>query len=132
MSLFSQPGGVDSGLKLSDLSRDGFWYLATPYSKFPFGLEAAFHAASLAAAQCLKASLPIYCPIAHTHPIAIYGGIEPKDHDIWLPADRPFMDAALGLIVCMMPSWEESYGISVEIKTFEEAQKPIFYMDWPE
>lgn len=108
---------------------EGFWYLATPYSKFPAGLEAAHKAACEYAATLIKSGVRIYCPIAHTHPIAVFGNIDPYSHAIWLPADRPFMDNAVGLIVVKMTGWEKSIGITEEIKTFKKAGKPILFME---
>lgn len=110
---------------------DGLWYLATPYSKYPRGLEKAFVEACRAAALLVRHGVRVYSPIAHTHPVAIHGGIDPLDHSIWLPADKPFMDAACGLLVVRMTGWAESYGIGEEIKVFEAAGKPIRHMDWP-
>lgn len=106
-----------------------FWYLATPYSKYPDGPEEAFKEASRQAALLVEARVPVFCPIAHTHPVATYGELSPLDHDIWLPADQPFMDAAIGLIVCKMRGWNESYGITHEIKAFEDMEKPIVLME---
>ena len=73
------------------------------------------------AANLIEQGMRIYCPIAHTHPIAIYGDLDPLDHTIWLPADGPFMDAAVGLIVVRMRGWDKSKGIAAEIKRFGEA-----------
>ena len=109
----------------------GYWYLASPYSKYPQGLEAAFIEVSKAAAQLIKQGVRIYCPISHSHPIAIYGKIDPLDHSLWLAADKPFMDGARGLIVLKMDTWENSFGIGVEIEAFKAAGKPIQYMEWP-
>lgn len=106
-----------------------FFYLATPYSKWKAGIDDAFELACREAARLIKAGVPTYSPIAHTHPIAKIGGIDPLAHDIWLPADRPMMDAAVGLIVLRADGWEDSYGIAEEIKVFKAAGKPIFYMD---
>jgi hypothetical protein len=106
-----------------------FWYLATPYSKYPDGIEAAFRAACEQSALLVKAGIPIFCPIAHTHPVAIQGGIDPFDHEIWLPADEPFMHLACGLIFCKLPSWEISYGMNEERKVFTAAGKPILDME---
>ncbi|MBP2232560.1 hypothetical protein J2847_005889 [Azospirillum agricola] len=105
-----------------------FWYLATPYSQFAGGIAAAFRAACDQAAVLVKAGIPVFAPIVHTHPIAILGGLDPRDHGIWLPADAPFMAAARGLIVCKLPGWTESFGIAEEIKAFQAMVKPIVYM----
>ena len=107
-----------------------FSYLATPYSKYPGGIEAAHREACRAAAMLVKAGVGVYSPIAHTHPIAIYGGIDPLNHDIWLPADTPMMQAASSITVVKMKGWQESVGVAHEIKAFQEMGKPVFYMEW--
>jgi hypothetical protein len=109
----------------------GYWYLATPYSKYPGGIEAAFQEACRVSAWLIRQEVRLYCPIAHTHPIAVAGGIDPHDHKIWLPADKPFMDAAEGIVVAMMPTWEESYGIKQEIDEFKRTGRILYYMRWP-
>jgi hypothetical protein len=106
-----------------------FYYLATPYSKYPGGLEEAFKLACRATADLIRAGIRVYSPIAHTHPVAIHGEIDPYDHGIWLPADAPFMHHACGMIVLRAESWEKSYGIKCEIEEFTKAGKPIIYMD---
>lgn len=106
-----------------------YWYLATPYSKYPEGIEAAFVAACVNHALLIKAGIPTFCPIAHTHGPATLGGIDPLDHKIWLPADAPFMHAAFGLIMCKLPSWEISYGMNAEREAFDAAGKPVVWME---
>ena len=110
---------------------DGFVYVASPYSRYPDGIDEAFREASRVSAWLLRRGVKLFCPIAHSHPISNYGFIDPNNHEIWLPADKPLMDAAGALLVVMMPSWQESYGIGVEIDTFVAARKPIFFLTWP-
>jgi hypothetical protein len=105
------------------------WYLATPYSKFPGGLEAAFDLACRQSAILIQARVPVFSPIAHTHPIAIIANMDPLDHTIWLPCDAPLMNAATGIIMLRAESWEQSYGMRVERETFEAAGKPVVWMD---
>lgn len=102
------------------------------YSKHPEGIEKAFEQAAWAAAKLLERGHSVYSPIAHTHPVAIYGGIDPLRHDIWLPADEPFMTAAAELWVATMPKWQESKGIAHEIAFFEAAGKPVRFLSWPD
>jgi hypothetical protein len=116
----------------SDLKTETFWYLATPYSKDPRGIESAFQDACRATGALVRMGVPVYSPIAHTHPVAIHSGMDPFNHTIWLPADAPMMNAASGLIVAMMPGWAESYGISEEIGVFRASGKPVLFMEWPE
>ena len=109
----------------------GYWYLASPYSKYPDGIHAAYHEVCRCAAWLLRQGVRVYSPIAHTHPIAQYGSLDPMDHSIWLPADRPLMQGACGLIVAQMPTWDQSYGIGEEIKEFAAAGKPTLALEWP-
>lgn len=104
-------------------------YLATPYTKYEGGIEAAFEAAAAITARLVKASLSVYSPIAHTHPVAMHGGIDPLDHSIWLDFDLRMMRAADVLIVAQMQGWRESFGVSQEIKFFQNAGKPILYLN---
>lgn len=110
---------------------DGYWYLASPYSKYPDGIHAAFYEICRCSAWLVRQGVNIYSPIAHTHPIAVWGNIDPLDHAIWLPADKPLMQGARGLIVALMPTWQDSYGIGVEIREFADAEKPSYGLDWP-
>jgi hypothetical protein len=103
----------------------GYWYLATPYSKYPLGREWSAKHSCVVAVHFIMKGIPVFCPIAHSHQISATGLIGPLDHSIWLPADRPLMDGACGLIVCEMDSWQDSYGMAEEIKTFIAADKPI-------
>lgn len=116
---------------MSELQRtESLCYLATPYSKYFGGdLERAFIDASKLAAKLLVAGIKVYSPIAHTHPLAVYGELDPLDHSIWLPFDEAMMSAADILIVAQMPGWQESKGIAHEIKFFETRGKPIYDLD---
>jgi Domain of unknown function (DUF1937) len=106
----------------------GYYYLATPYSKYKTGINAAFLMACEIAARLISIGVPVFCPIAHSHPIALLGGLEPLSHDIWLPADKPLMDGAAAMIVYMADGWDESYGVKVEIEHFRKAGKQVFYL----
>jgi hypothetical protein len=106
----------------------GYWYLATPYTRYPAGIEAAFIAASRAAADLVRLGIGVFSPIAHTHPVGVHGGIDPLDLDLWLKVDAPLMNAAHGLIVFKLDSWEESRGVAHEVDVFGRAGKPIEYL----
>jgi hypothetical protein len=110
---------------------DRYWSLASPYSRFPDGTEAAFRHACQAAGWFIKNQIPVFCPIAHSHPVAVQCRIPLTDHAIWLPADRPMMNGAAGIAVLMMPSWKQSTGIQHEIGVFLHANKPVEYLPWP-
>lgn len=106
------------------------YYLATPYSKYPGGLEAAWIDACRVAGALMRQGVKIFSPIAHSHGIAIHGGLDPLDHDIWLPADEFFMQHCEGLIVARLEGWETSKGVAFETMRFTEMGKPIRYVDF--
>lgn len=106
----------------------GFWYLATPYSGHPLGISEAHLAACRQATLLAAAGVPIYCPIAHTHSIAVHGNLDPSDHGLWLPLDEPLARAAEGLIVCMLPGWDRSRGVAAEIGWLRGSRRPVVYM----
>lgn len=101
-------------------------YLATPYTRAPGGLHEAWIDACRLVAQLIREGVMAYSPIAHTHPVAIYGDLDPKDHSIWLPYDALMMAKADCLIVAHLPGWESSKGIAHEIGVFKAAGKPIY------
>jgi hypothetical protein len=105
-----------------------FWYLGSPYTKYPLGLEAAYQAALTARGLLVRAGIPSFSPIASTHNVAVACGIDPLDWHLWMADDRPFVDAASGLIVLMISGWEESTGLTEERRLFAEAGKPIVFM----
>jgi hypothetical protein len=109
--------------------KNGLWYVASPYSKYPKGIHAAFVEVSRFAALLLRAGVRTFVPIAHSHPIAIYGGIDPLIHAIWRPFNAAVMAKCDGLIVCMMEGWQESFGVGEEIKEFTKAGKRIVYLE---
>jgi hypothetical protein len=104
-------------------------YLATPYSNFPGGIELAFQSAAKIAGLLLRTGVKVYSPIAHCHPLAVHGSIDPLDHSIWIPFDEAMMRAAAVLIVAHLPTWQTSKGIAHEVAFFEHARKPIFDLD---
>lgn len=111
------------------LSKYDLVYLGTPYTKFPGGIEAAFVAACELTARLLRAGVKVYSPIAHTHPVAIHGSIDPLDHKIWLPFDEAIMRKADAMAVAELPTWASSYGIAHEIGVFVGAGKPVIHID---
>ncbi len=102
------------------------YYIATPYSRYNDGTFAAWVRACRIAGGLIKLGHAVYSPIAHAHPIAHYGDIDPLDHKIWLPFDQAMIDRCDALIVAHLDGWDQSVGIAHEIAEFEKAGKPIF------
>jgi len=106
-----------------------FLYLGSPYSKYPAGLDAAFEEICRVAGEFARAGIPAYSPIAHTHPITKAAAIDPYDHSIWLPFDKPMMEAARALVIVKMAGWVDSYGLTQERLFFEAECKPVHFFD---
>lgn len=106
-----------------------FAYLATPYSKYKDGLEAANIMASKHAATFIGKKVNVFCPIAHSHSISVYGDLQAKDHGVWMPLDFAFCEESYALIVVLEDGWKESYGVQEEIKFFQKRGKPIYYWE---
>lgn len=103
-------------------------YLASPYSLFPAGIQAAFEQVCQEAGRLIRHGVPVFSPIALSHPLAVWGDLDPKDHSLWLPFDEPFMRWCDLLIVLEMEGWKESFGMAHEIEHFARAGKPIVHM----
>jgi hypothetical protein len=106
-----------------------YWFIATPYSKHPEGLDAAFEAAIQARGLLLKHHIPCYSPIVHSHPVAMACRLDPRDLSIWLPAEKPIRAGACGVIMLREVSWDTSEGMKIEWDEFREAGKPVVWMD---
>lgn len=105
------------------------YYLASPYSKYIDGPDAAHRVACEAAALLLKNAISVYSPVAHTHPIAVYGDIDLFDHELWLKVDKHFMDVCRGIIVLKASGWDRSVGVKYEIEEFASKLRPCYYME---
>ncbi len=102
-----------------------FWYLGSVYSRYPRGHQAAFIGACIHTADLLNVGLRVYSPIVAIHPLVVHGGLKLTTFDECLSIIRPFMDAAVGIIVVRMEGWETSEGIAAEREIFKAARKPI-------
>ena len=103
-------------------------YLATVYSKHVYGIEAAFIEACRFTAALLRKGVKVYSPIAHTHPVAKYGVLDPLDHNIWIPFDEAMMKAADAIAIMQMEGWMEGVGIAHELSFFRKAGKAVYFI----
>lgn len=109
----------------------GYWYLATPYSKFPGGHEAAFKAALEQCALLNRAGRPTFSPIVHSHLLVVHGGMEGQtDFAAWREFDEYLLAPAAGLIVCTLDGWHESVGVKAEVTWFKRRRpsRPVLLM----
>ena len=106
----------------------GYFYLSSPYSKYSLGPGQAFIDVCKIAAKLMDLGVPIFCPIAHTHPISSFTRHDPLDSAFWQETDHELMVAARGLIVVQLKDWNLSVGVVAEIEYFTKAKKPIYYL----
>lgn len=69
----------------------------------------------------------IFCPIAHTHPIALHCEL-PTGWDYWGRYDRDMLARSAKLLVVKMGGWDTSSGIAGEIEIARELGLPIEYL----
>ena len=100
-------------------------YLATPYSKYPGGREAAYKAACQKAATLMLDGHKVFCPIAHSHSIETEGMDKVQDGDWWLAQDFAVLEKCDVLMVYQLPGWLESYGVQAEIAFAKANAIPI-------
>lgn len=110
------------------LDRNSLYYLASPYSKYPGGTAAAFAEVCRISAKLVSQGWKVFSPIAHSHPIATFGGLDALSHELWLGLDVAFLARCDGMIVVQMDGWQESYGVQWEINWWRQhkGREPIY------
>jgi hypothetical protein len=114
---------------LADLVGSGVVYVASPYTHYPYGHEAAAQDAGRVTAALMRMGICAYSPIVHSHAVAHIGGLDKVDGEFWQRMDAPMVEAADACIVVKMPGWDVSKGVTHEIAEFTAAGKPIVYLD---
>ena len=104
-------------------------YLASPYSHpSPEVRHQRFEAACNHAARMMRDGLFVFSPIAHTHPIALHGGL-PLGFDYWREYDERMLSACDELQVLMLAGWKESVGVNAEIAMATARGMAITYVE---
>lgn len=112
-----------------------FVYLASPYTNPDdpadrLYCELRFAEACAGAAKLMARGMAIFCPIAHSHPVAAYLPAEQRcSHQFWLAQDFAVLAQAEELIVLKLHQWERSYGIQQEIIFAKKHGIPVLYLD---
>lgn len=106
-------------------------YLATPYNHDDPGVrQERFETACVVASHFMKRGIHLFCPIAHTHPIAEAGGL-PHGWEYWEAYDRAMLFSCQELWVVEMPGWDVSKGVAGEIKIAAELGLKIRFIKFP-
>jgi len=102
-------------------------YLASPYSHPDEAIRRQrFVSACLAAGNLMDNGHVVFCPIAHSHPIAVEIG--ERDHAFWMAQDLPFLALSSRLFVLQLDGWEKSKGVAEEMAFAKERGIPIEFV----
>lgn len=107
-------------------------YLAVPYSHADKAVrECRFISANRAAFRLMQRGDVVFSPISHSYPIECESGMI-GDHKFWAKQDDAFQKHATKVCVLMIPGWEDSRGVTLEIGLAQAAGIPVEYLseDW--
>ena len=90
--------------------------------------ERRFRHACEVTARLMQEGYIVFCPIAHSHPLAVFGAL-PGDWAFWQRQDMAMLERCDALWVLMMPMWEQSTGITAEIAHAEALGIPVRYLE---
>lgn len=103
-------------------------YLSIPYSHPDMLIRKnRFEVANKITADLMKQGRIIFSPISHCHPLTDYG--LPGAWDYWKKYNREFLKICKRLIIVKLDGWEESVGVTAELKIADEEGITIEYMD---
>lgn len=105
-----------------------FIYLASPYSHELAAIrEHRFQAVSKVAALLMadNSNLIIFSPIAHSHTIAVVGGLD-GSWEKWAEFDLRMINACDALLLLQISGWQSSKGMRAEVDYAVDKGKPIF------
>lgn len=104
-------------------------YLASPYSHpDPVVRQMRSEAVCKVAGKLFRDGLMVFCPIAHSHPICVYGECS-GGFDFWEAYDRLMLSKCSALYVCCLQGWDASIGVQAEIEFAKELGLPITFVD---
>lgn len=106
-----------------------FYYLATPYSNYPGGHDAAADAADREAGLLIKHGIMAMSPIAHCHRLFKSGYATGGDWETWKKWNQAMILSSRAVIVCKLDGWQESKGVQAEIDLCKTLDKQVIYME---
>jgi hypothetical protein len=105
-------------------------YFATPYRSFPDGPERAAAEAARLAGELMVEGVRLFAPIPYGHAICRQcPDMDPNDQEFWDEHNTPEMEDCEAIVVAMMPGWENSAGIAGERDFFNDAGRPVHFLD---
>jgi len=108
-------------------------YLASPYTSPITGLRTQrYSLVTEVAAHLIRKGDIVFSPITMTHPIDQFmaGADATLGSDYWVDFDEAFMEFCSEMLILKIPGWDESSGVRREIDFFQQATKPIHFVEW--
>ena len=116
------------------MDRSKVYYLASPFStpgkgRMDYELlkEERHHTVEYVAMQLYELGFVLVEPIASSYYKSIHFNA-PGNYEYWKVRDRKLIEACDALMVCLMPGWDESVGVTDEIEYAKSLGKGIFYI----
>lgn len=104
-------------------------YLASPYThKIKQTMNDRYRAVAAVTAAYLRSGLFVYAPIVHCHELAVHHAL-PRDFEFWKAYNYAMLQPASDLHILQLKGWDESTGVSAEIKRARELNIPITYVE---
>ncbi len=119
---------VNDEITLEGLRKYSLIYLASPYTLYAKGLQAAFADVTELAGKLVKQGFNILAPITYGHPLTTQGSVNAIDEKIWYPLNDAFLHKSDCLLVARMTGHQSSKGIAREIRYFEMVGKPLYFI----
>lgn len=112
------------------MKTDSFLYLASPYAhKTARMRNMRAKATAKVTGHLLKHGICVFSPIIHNHQLKLTGVLKEWTHSDFMAYDVSFTEAASGILVCELPGWAISDGVSQEIEDFKNQRKPELHYD---
>jgi hypothetical protein len=104
-------------------------YLASPYSHTdPAVMQARHDAVCRAAARLMDKGHKVFSPIAHSHAIAVAGGLA-RGWEFWQEIDFEWIRMCGAVWVLCLDGWLESKGVAAELRYAQAMQLPVTLID---
>ena len=105
-------------------------YVASPYSHPDWHeRQDRFRKVCQVCARLIRKGLTPFSPIAHTHPIAVYGDLNKVDWESWKRFDLEMIRHCGALYVLTISGWKESTGVQAEMIEAKRLGIPIKFID---
>lgn len=101
-------------------------YLASPYSHpDPLMKEQRALEAAKATAKLIYANVLTFSPIAHSHPMHLFG--LDGDWKYWEKLDTWFIERCNAVVVLTIAGWDRSQGIAAEVRLAGKLGKSVWF-----